>query len=241
MDETIRIEHLFGGYRGQTIFRDFSLSIAGPGLFTLIGPNGSGKSTFLKFLYRELKPESGKILLLGKDIEKYHREQIARIVSLVPQWGRIEYDFTVRDAVAMAGTAHVEESLATCNLSGKAECSVMSLSGGEFQRTLIARALAQDTPILLFDEPVNNLDIAYQISTLHLVKRLATEQGKLVILVLHDLMMAQKYSDEVLLLDEGRLIAQGTANEVITKERIEAVYHTPMRWDETNHLLTPVW
>ncbi|MCI2104728.1 MAG: ABC transporter ATP-binding protein [Sphaerochaeta sp.] len=241
MDEIIRVENLSGGYPHAPVFEGLSLSFHGPGLCTVIGPNGSGKSTLLKFLYRELAPQSGQVLLEGKDIASYSRRAIAKRIALVPQWGRIEEDFTVRDAVAMAGSLHVEESLDTCDLSDKADASVLSLSGGEFQRTLIARALAQDTPVLLLDEPVNNLDISYQVSTLRLVKDLAHHGGKLVILVLHDLTMAQVYSDDVVLLNHGKLVAQGAPQEVITKERIESVYGTPMQWDETNHLLVPVW
>lgn len=240
MVDAIQVDALCGGYPNHTVFNGLSFRLSGSGLYTLIGPNGSGKSTLLKFLYREMKPASGKILLCGKDLADYPRKAIAEKLALVPQWGRIEYDFTVRDAVDMAD-GDTDAALRSCELEDKAEMSVLTLSGGEFQRTLIARALAQDTPILLFDEPVNNLDVAYQIATMHLLQKLVREQGKMVLLVLHDLTMAQVYSDTVLLLSQGELIAQGKAGDVITKSLIEQVYHAPMRWNEEEHILSPLW
>jgi iron complex transport system ATP-binding protein len=129
MDEIIRVENLSGAYPHAPVFEGIpSPSMVQP--VHGIGPNGSGKSTLLKFLYRELAPQSGQVLLEGKDIASYSRRAIAKRIALVPQWGRIEEDFTVRDAVAMAGSLHVEESLDTCDLSDKAMPSVLSLSAG---------------------------------------------------------------------------------------------------------------
>lgn len=249
MDEIIRMRHLTGGYPQKEIFQDLSFTIQKGTFVTLLGPNGSGKSTLLKFLYKELKPREGAIFLQGSDIQTMRQKQLASVISLVPQWGRIEYDFSVREAIEMGeyagkGTKTVGEILELCELKEKEECSVLSLSGGEFQRTLIARSLMQGSQVMLLDEPVNNLDISSQISLMRLFRTLS-EEGKTILCVLHDLTLAQVYGDEIILLSEGKIVAQGDPSSVLTKERMEEVYHCAVQklYDpaKKRYLLSPVW
>lgn len=245
MAEILRIEHLTGGY-DIPLYQDFSLSLGKGGrIITILGPNGCGKSTLLKFLYREL-PYQGTIFLDGKNLASYSQRELARALSLVPQNGRIDYDFTVQEAVSMSAhdAASIQNVLQLCHLADKKDASVQALSGGEFQRTLIARALAQDSPLMLLDEPVSNLDIATQIEVMRLFRLLA-RQGKTILCVLHDLLLAQVYSDEVILLKDGKLISQGSVAQVLTEEHITQVYgiQTCMMTEEsgTRRLLCPLW
>ncbi|MDD7202343.1 MAG: ABC transporter ATP-binding protein [Sphaerochaetaceae bacterium] len=224
MADILCIEHLNGGY-DTPIFQDFSLRIPQGGrLVTLLGPNGSGKSTLLKFLYRQL-PYRGNIWVDGINLSSLRQRELARHLCLVPQNGRIDYDFTVGEAVRMASFSpdDTRTALQLCHLEGKEQTSVQELSGGEFQRTLIARALAQASPLMLLDEPVSSLDIAQQIGMMRLFKRLAHE-GKTLVCVLHDLLLAQVYSDEVVLIQKGKLVSQGKPEVVLTPEHLSQVY-----------------
>lgn len=245
MADILRIEHLTGGY-DTPIFQDFSLRIPQGGrLVTLLGPNGSGKSTLLKFLYRQLSYQ-GNIWIDGIDLSSLRQRELAKHLSLVPQNGRIDYDFTVEEAVRMSAStpAATRIALQLCHLEGKEQTSVLALSGGEFQRTLIARALAQASPLMLLDEPVSSLDIAQQIGMMRLFKQLARE-GKTLVCVLHDLSLAQVYSDEVILLQKGNLVSQGSPEVVLTPKHLFQVYgvETQMLADESHklRLLCPRW
>lgn len=245
MADILRIERLSGGY-DTPIFQDFSLRIPQGGrLVTLLGPNGSGKSTLLKFLYRQL-PYQGNIWIDGINLSSLRQRELARHLSLVPQNGRIDYDFTVEEAVRMSSISPdaTRTALQLCHLEGKEHTSVQALSGGEFQRALIARALAQASPLMLLDEPVSSLDIAQQIGMMRLFKQLAHE-GKTLVCVLHDLLLAQVYSDEVILIQKGKLVSQGRADEVLTPEHLFQVYGVETRTlvDETGglRLLCPRW
>lgn len=249
MVEMITIEHLDGGYGKDIVLNDLSLTVKGPSFVSLIGPNGSGKSTLVKFLYKELRPQKGTITIKGKDISTLTQKELAGIVSLVPQSGKVEENYTVLDVLEMGRFAHGskkgnEEILHLCALESMKDRSVLDLSGGEAQRVMIARALAQGTEVLLLDEPLNNLDIAHQETMLHLFKQLSQE-GVTVLAVLHDLAMAQAASDRVIMMEAGTIVAQGKADEVITKERIEEVYHAPVHYlqdpQSGANIIAPLW
>jgi iron complex transport system ATP-binding protein len=195
----------------------------------IVGPNGSGKSTTLRCVYRAMKPDAGAVLIDGVSVHK--RQNLARDLAALTQESQVEFDFTVAEVVEMGRLPHerdsardhrvVREALATVDLSGLAGRSFLSLSGGERQRVLIARAIAQEPRVLVLDEPTNHLDIRHQLDVLALARGL----GVTVLTVLHDLNLAASYCDRLYVLDEGRLVASGTPEEVLVPELIAKVFH----------------
>ncbi len=200
----------------------------------LIGPNGSGKSTVLKNIYRALKPDSGRILLDGEDLLKMSYRDSALKMAVVGQENELPFDFTVEEIVAMGRSPHkklfdtdnahdkaiVHHALEHLGMVDMAKRSYLYLSGGEKQRTVIARAVAQESDFLILDEPTNHLDISYQMQIFDLIKRLNTT----VLSAIHDLNMAALYCDYVYVLQNGRIVLQGTPEDVLTEENITRVY-----------------
>ncbi|MGW6448876.1 ABC transporter ATP-binding protein [Lentzea sp. NPDC055074] len=210
------------------IITDISLHADGE-VVGIVGPNGSGKSTTLRCVYRALKPDAGAVLLDGENVHK--RRSVARDLSALSQESQVEFDFTVAEVVEMGRLPHdrdpaldarvVAESLATVDVSHLASRSFLSLSGGERQRVLIARAVAQQPRVLVLDEPTNHLDIRHQLDVLSLARGL----GITVLTVLHDLNLAASFCDRLYVLDEGRVVASGTPDEVLVPELIAKVFH----------------
>ncbi|CAB5703709.1 Hemin import ATP-binding protein HmuV [Delftia tsuruhatensis] len=200
----------------------------------LIGPNGSGKSTLLRMLYRVLRPDIGCVLLEGRDIQDMTARQFAAQASVLAQESPHGFDFTVREAVLMGRIPHqspwagdsvqdlacMRQALAQVGASSLEERSFSSLSGGEKQRVLVARALAQQPRLLLLDEPTNHLDIRHQLELMALVRRQRVSS----IVALHDLNIAAHYCDRLHLMEHGRIVAQGTPAQVLTPATIRQVY-----------------
>lgn len=206
-----------------------------PGEFVgLVGPNGSGKSSLLRAIYRVLKPASGTVKLGGDNIWTLPPRAAALRTAVVGQERAGEFDFTVLELVLMGRTPHkglldkdsqadrdiVIQSLSKVGMGHCAKRQFMSLSGGEKQRVLVARALAQQAPFLVLDEPTNHLDIRHQLELLELIKRIKTTT----LAALHDLNLAARYCDRIVMISSGRVMAVGTPAEVLTGERISAVY-----------------
>ncbi|WP_294512141.1 ABC transporter ATP-binding protein [uncultured Intestinimonas sp.] len=203
-------------------------------LVGVIGPNGSGKSTLLKCIYRVLRPTGGAVWLDGKALSDYSYKESARQVAVVAQHNYYSFDFSVRDVVMMGRSPHkralerdnardhqmVAQALETVGMADFAQRSFATLSGGEQQRVILARALAQDTPCLILDEPTNHLDIKYQLQLMDIVKGL----DRTVIAAIHDLNIAAMYCDRLYAVKEGRVVAAGRPEEVLTPELIRAVY-----------------
>ena len=243
------IELQGAGYRYNGGFTLEPVTFTVPkGSFTvLIGPNGSGKSTLFSLMGGRLKPHSGKILLDGTLLSSLSPRQRARRLGLVPQISERTFDYTVREMVRMGRFPHqplfggdtaedkrmVEGILERLDLKHLARRSVRALSGGEYQRVLLGRVLAQEPDILLLDEPGNHLDLRHQASFLSLLKQ-ETNRGKTVIAVLHDLNQALQYGEQGLLLDQGRPLAWGDPGEFLTIEKVEQVYGVRLEsfWNE---------
>ncbi|SER53235.1 iron complex transport system ATP-binding protein [Lentzea xinjiangensis] len=195
----------------------------------IVGPNGSGKSTTLRCVYRALKPDAGTVLIGGQSVHR--RQDLARELSALTQESQVEFDFTVAEVVEMGRLPHrrdpardrrvVAEALARVDVAHLAGRSFLSLSGGERQRVLIARAVAQEPEVLVLDEPTNHLDIRHQLDVLALARGL----GVTVLTVLHDLNLAASYCDRLYVLDEGRVVAHGTPEEVLVPELVAKVFH----------------
>ena len=200
----------------------------------LLGPNGSGKSTMLKTVYRTMKKESGSVSMDGKNVDDMSLRESALLMSVVTQHNYYNFDFKVEEVVMMGRTPHkkameldddndrkiVEEALRKVNMLEMKNRSFSSLSGGEQQRIILARALAQETPCLILDEPTNHLDVKYQLEVLDIVKRL----GCTTLCALHDLNLAAQYCDRIYVLLDGKIVREGAPEDVITEEMIQDVY-----------------
>lgn len=200
----------------------------------IIGPNGSGKSTFLKCIYRILKPDNGCIMLDNDLLDKMPIRESAKKMAVVSQHNYYNFDFSVEEVVLMGRSPHkkrlerdnakdyeiVRESLEKVGMLDFRKRSFSTLSGGEQQRVILARALAQQTKYLILDEPTNHLDIKYQIQLLNIVK----DSNVTVIAAIHDLNIAAMYCDKLYVIKDGEVVASGTPREVLTKEFIKEVY-----------------
>ena len=219
---------------GSHILKGIDLDIGDRELVGVIGPNGSGKSTLLKCIYRVLKPTKGAVYLDGNPLDSYSYRDSARRVAVVAQHNYYNFDFAVKDVVLMGRSPHkraldrdtaedwqiVAESLETVGMTAFADRSFSTLSGGEQQRVILARALAQRTPCLILDEPTNHLDIKYQLQLMDLVRGL----DRTVIAAVHDLNIAAMYCDRLYAVKGGRIIGQGRPGELLTPEFIREVY-----------------
>ena len=224
---------------GQEILAYIRVAAESRQIVGIIGPNGSGKSTLLKCIYRVLKPTHGAVLLNGRDMQGYSVRQSAQQLAVVSQHHAYSFDFTVREVVLMGRSPHkraferdtaedyriVQEALETVGMEEKADRIFSTLSGGEQQRVVLARALAQQTPCLILDEPTNHLDIQYQLQMMELLRSL----DKTVLLAVHDLNLAAVYCDYLFALQNGKLAGSGTPQELLTPAFIEKVYGVKAR------------
>lgn len=211
----------------------------------VIGPNGSGKSTLLKCIYRILRPSGGAVRLDGKNLPDYTTKESARKIAVVAQHNYYNFDFSVQDVVLMGRAPHkraldrdnaedyriVAQALETVGMASFAQRSFSTLSGGEQQRVILARALAQQTPCLILDEPTNHLDIKYQLQLMDLVKGLE----RTVITAVHDLNIAAMYCDRLYALKDGKIVGQGTPRELLTPQLIRKVYEVDAQVYEDSH------
>jgi iron complex transport system ATP-binding protein len=226
---------------------------AGTGRFVgVVGPNGAGKTTLLRTINGVLDPDEGRVLVDGSVVASLSAEAVARRVATVPQDTSLAFDFPVRDVVAMGRSAHrgrferatdadreaVERALDRAQVRTLADRSVGTVSGGERQRVLLARALAQETPALLLDEPTASLDVNHQVRTLSLVRSLV-EEGRTAVAAIHDLDLAARFCDALVVLAEGRVLAVGSPAEVLTPSVVESAFDTPVAIHENPATGTP--
>lgn len=232
MEITVKkLEAVLGGSR---ILNSVDLGVPSNRMVGIIGPNGSGKSTLLRCIYRILKPTHGAVFLDGRPLQEHSIRQSAQKIAVVAQHNYYNFDFTVKDVVLMGRSPHkrsmerdnaqdyriVAESLTKVGMSGFEKRNFSSLSGGEQQRVILARALAQQTPCLILDEPTNHLDIKYQLEMMDLVRGL----GRTVITAVHDLNIAALYCDTLVALKEGQVVGSGPPQQLLTPSFIREVY-----------------
>ena len=234
----IEFQNVSLGYHHRPVLKDITFPVMPGEIVGLIGPNGSGKSTIIRALTRIITPSSGRILIDGRDIVKIERQQLARLLGVVPQLPLLPSAFTGFEIVLMGRNPHlglfaretekdIEIAWQAMQMTGTqdlAKRNVGELSGGQIQSLLIARTLAQETKAVLLDEPTANLDIGRQIEVLDLMKKLCREKNLAVLAALHDLNLASQYCNRLVLINDGRLYKQGTPSEVITADNIEKVY-----------------
>ncbi len=235
---TLEASNLTLAYRDTAVLRDLHLAARPGRVLALAGPNGAGKTTLLRALARLLRPRQGAVLLDGRDVWQLSERDTARRLGLVPQSEVTEWPLTVEQVVALGRAAHrgwfrpytsadhaaVDAALEQTGLRQLRARQLAELSGGERQRVLIARALAQQPATILLDEPTAHLDLRYQGTVLGLARRLAHTCGLAVVLSLHDLNLVALYADQVALIADGKLLAEGTPNEVITAAHLQHAY-----------------
>jgi iron complex transport system ATP-binding protein len=233
----LRADHVDLGYPGRSVVQDLSLEVLQGEFTVIIGPNACGKSTLLRALGRMLSPTGGQVLLDGRVITQYPTKEVARRIGLLPQSPVTPDAITVADLVARGRYPHqrllrqwsaedaevVEASLRQVGMLEHADRLVDELSGGQRQRVWIAMTLAQATPILLLDEPTTFLDVVHQLDVLDRCSDLH-RQGRTLVAVLHDLNMAARYATHLVVMSEGRVVAQGAASEVLTPDLLRTAF-----------------
>lgn len=241
-------ENIRLSYGAQEILKGVSINGNTGEFIGIIGPNGSGKSTLLKCIYRILKPHAGQVFLDGEELSGISIRNSAKKMAVVAQHNYYNFDFSVMEVVLMGRAPHkktmerdnakdfqiAQKALETVEMEGFANRSFSTLSGGEQQRVILARALAQQTPCLILDEPTNHLDITHQIQLMKIVKNLKVT----VISAVHDLNIAAMFCDRLYVLQDGEIVGQGTPQEVLTAEFIKKIYHveTEIVYDSAGQL-----
>jgi len=240
VNQVLEIQQLSARYGEVDALQDVSLQVHPGEILALIGPNGAGKSTLIRVISGILSSSKGSVFWGGQDITTFSPAQRARRVAVVPQARQLGGAFSVRQTVLLGRTAHldllgragkedlelVDWAMEQTQVAHLADRRLAEISGGEQQRVLLARALAQDTPVLLLDEPTSHLDLGFQVSLLRLVRSLVREQNLAVMMAMHDLNQVSGTADRVALLVDGQLQAVGAPDQVLTPEYILSAYRT---------------
>lgn len=230
----IKTQNICVSFNAKEVLKGISLNAHKKEFVGIIGPNGSGKSTLLKCIYRTLKPQNGAVYLNGQELCNMSVRSSAQKIAVVAQHNYYNFDFSVREVVMMGRSPHkkmlqrdnaedfqiVDAALKTVQMDTFADRCFSTLSGGEQQRVILARALAQQTPALILDEPTNHLDITHQLLLLHLVKKLDVT----IISAIHDLNIAASYCDRIYVMKNGQIAGSGTPQKILTPELIRSIY-----------------
>jgi iron complex transport system ATP-binding protein len=238
MTDLLQAEHLHFAYKDRPVLTDVSLSFAPGRVYGVLGPNGCGKSTLLDLLIRRRTPQSGRIWLKGRDLVAYRRSELARQIALVPQDFYINFPYSAREVVVMGRYPHmprfatpspedwalVEKVMVHTDTLQFKDRLITQLSGGERQRVIFARALAQQTPILMLDEATSNMDIRHTLALLELAAAAPDAPKRCVIAVMQDVNLAALFCDELVLMKPQTVYAQGPVAELLNREALRAVF-----------------
>ncbi len=232
----IDIDGLVFGYRSFPILKGITVKFDRPGMVSIVGPNGVGKSTLIHCMNKILTPREGSVLIDGEDVRNISVKSLAKIMGYVPYTVTNTFPISVIDTVMMGRHPHskfgsldedLEISYDMLDRLGIADLSMRQLnelSAGQLQKVILAKGLAQQPRVLLLDEPTSNLDVKHQLGVARLLAQISRESGMLTIMICHDLNIAAKYSDKVMMMSEGKVFAYGTPEEVFTRENIRQVY-----------------
>jgi iron complex transport system ATP-binding protein len=234
----VRVRNLYLSYRHTPILENISLKVEPGEFFMIIGPNGAGKTTLLKVIANLIASGKGNIEILGKPLPGYSKRQLAQVTAMVPQQVTTDFPFTVAETVLMGRSPHIgllaiegkedvaiaRQAMEFTDVANLADRKLDQVSGGERQRVIIARAICQQTKIILLDEPTAALDPSHQLKIMDLMERLRKERQTTVIMVSHDLNLAAMYGHRLLLLKEGKIEKIGTPEEVLTQDQLTSSY-----------------
>ncbi|WP_185991924.1 ABC transporter ATP-binding protein [Janibacter cremeus] len=234
----VQAQGLHVGYGDRAVLNGLDLHLPDGAITAIVGPNGCGKSTLLRSVGRVLRPSSGAVLLDGRPVHDLPTREVARSLGLLPQTNVVPEQLTVRDLVSRGRFPHrgafgrwspqdeeaVLEAMTATGTTELADRAVDQLSGGQRQRVWVALVLAQQTPVLLLDEPTTYLDLAHRLEILHLLRELNVERAITVVMVLHDLNEACRYADHVIAMREGGVVAEGSPVDVVTPDLVRQVF-----------------
>ena len=232
----LKIDDLVFSYSSVPVLNDVTLDLNGPKLISVLGPNGVGKSTLIHCINKILTPVSGTVMIDGQDVGGIKLKDMAKIVGYVPYSSNDTFPLTVVDTVLMGRHPYstwnsldhdldiVYDTLERLGISDLAMRPFNELSAGQHQKVMLARGLVQEPKVLLLDEPTSNLDVRHQLDVVKMLRELSREKNMLVVMICHDINIAAKFSDEIILLDKGTVYAVGTPDEVITPSNLEEVY-----------------
>ncbi len=238
----IEIKDVISGYDQSDVLKGVSLSISNNDFAVIMGPNGAGKSTLLYTIIGYLPLRSGSILIKGIPLVKWHKKELAKIIALIPQETVMPFDYTVEEMVLMGRYPWLELMqnwskqdmeivsgiLIKLDLDKLSQRYYSQLSGGEKQRVLLARALAQQTEVILLDESLSQLDINHQVEFMQLLSDINRKDGKCIILISHHINLAANVSSHLIFLKEGRLVANGSPEQVLTESRLKELYNVDL-------------
>lgn len=229
-NEKIKISNLTTCYKEQKILNNISFAIEKGSFSAIAGPNGAGKSTFLKALIKMIKSNKNSIFVDDVSIDLLNQKQLAKKISMVPQNGKTEASLSVRETVQLGryvwnDMSKVDQAMETVGIMHLADRIITKISGGEFQMVMLARAICQDAPIIVLDEPVNSLDLWHQLRLLSLLEQLRKEQGKTIICVLHDLNTILHWCTDIFLINKGSLYNYGKPSDILVPKTIKEVFN----------------
>ncbi|MEX6698738.1 ABC transporter ATP-binding protein [Peribacillus frigoritolerans] len=232
----VEVKNLFKKYNNKTVVEDVSIEIMKGKITSFIGPNGAGKSTVLSMISRLITRDSGEVLIEGKDMEKFNSNELAKKIAILKQANHINIRLTIRELVAFGrfpysqgkltkeDWKYVDEAIEYMELADMQDKFLDQLSGGQQQRAFIAMVIAQNTEYVLLDEPLNNLDMKHSVQIMKVLRRLADELGKTVIIVIHDINFASCYSDYIVALKDGKVVHNGPTEQVINSNVLKEIY-----------------
>lgn len=232
----VEVKNLFKKYNNKTVVEDVSIEIMKGKITSFIGPNGAGKSTVLSMISRLITRDSGEVLIEGKDMGKFNSNELAKKIATLKQANHINIRLTIRELVAFGrfpysqgkltkeDWKYVDEAIEYMELADMQDKFLDQLSGGQQQRAFIAMVIAQNTEYVLLDEPLNNLDMKHSVQIMKVLRRLADELGKTVIIVIHDINFASCYSDYIVALKDGKVVHNGPTEQVINSNVLKEIY-----------------
>ena len=250
----LKIKDLEFSYASVPILKDVCIELAASEMLGVVGPNGAGKSTLIRCIDRILAPQKGSILLDEQDIKEIRPIELAKKMGYIPQSTSQVFPATVFDTVLMGRRPHIGwrssekdtekvlETLQMLNIEGFAMRDINELSGGQQQNVFIARALTQEPDVLLLDEPTSNLDIRHQLEVMDIIKNIVREKGISAIMAIHDLNLASRYADRIIMMNSGEIFSAGDPVSTLTPENIEHVYGVEVRVhnQDGSHYIVPI-